>query len=76
MFLSPKIAVSVNRYIQNGPEGRDPSFKHNFAGRIEVSGGILRYSTTGAAPAPVKPVIDVPTVPAAALIRRIAKAGN
>ncbi|MGW6535233.1 hypothetical protein ACWGBV_18505 [Streptomyces sp. NPDC055051] len=76
MFLAPKIAANVNRYVQNGPEGRDPSFKHNFAGRIEVSGGILRYSTTGTAPAPVKPVIDFPTAPAAGLMRRIAQARN
>ncbi len=50
MFLHPKAVANTNRYVENGPEGRNPSFKHGFRGRVEFSGGILRYSTTSPTP--------------------------
>lgn len=74
MFLHPKFVANSNRYVENGPEDRNPSFKHGFAGRSEVAGGILRYSTTS--PAPVKPVVDFPATAAAQHMARIAKVGN
>ncbi|MDT0472774.1 hypothetical protein RM863_11610 [Streptomyces sp. DSM 41014] len=46
MFLSAKAVAASNRYVENSPEDRDPVFKHGFAARLDVSGGILRYSTT------------------------------
>ncbi|MFE0648561.1 hypothetical protein ACFVZH_08255 [Streptomyces sp. NPDC059534] len=76
MFLPSKVVASTNRYVENGPEGRDPSFKRDFPSRLDFSGGILRYSTTGAAPVPAKPVLDCPTVSAASIMARIIKAGN
>ncbi|MFB7185191.1 hypothetical protein ACFCZT_07700 [Streptomyces sp. NPDC056230] len=51
MFLSPKVTATPNRYVENGPEDRTPSF-HPEVYR-EISGAKLRYSTTS--PAPVKP---------------------
>lgn len=50
MFLHPKLVAATNRYVENGPEDRAPSFKHDFAGRVDLGGGILRYSTTSKAP--------------------------
>ena len=66
MYLSPKTVAATNRYVENGPEDRNPSFKHDFRGRVEHRGGILRYSTTSPAPKGV----------AAAAMARIAQAGN
>lgn len=56
MFLHPKMVAATNRYVENGPVDRAPSFKHDFAGRVETGGGILRYSTTSKTPekTPVK----------------------
>ncbi|MDL5204971.1 hypothetical protein [Streptomyces sp. ALI-76-A] len=70
MYLSLKTVAATNRYVENGPEDRNPSFKHDFRGRVEHRGGILRYSTTS--PVKVLPKVN----PAAALIRGIAQAGN
>lgn len=74
MFLHPKTVANTNRYVENGPEDRSPSFKHDFAGRVETGGGILRYSTTSKAEGPSKRLLK--TNPAAAIIRGIRKAGN
>ncbi|MEU9975103.1 hypothetical protein [Streptomyces sp. NPDC051014] len=74
MFLHSKAVANTNRYVENGPEGRSPVFKHDFRGRVEFSGGILRYSTTG--PDLAKPAVDFPTVSAASVMARIAAAGN
>ena len=71
MFLHPKSVASTNRYVENGPEDRSPSFKHDFPGRVDFGGGILRYSTTS----PVPATAPKPN-PAAAIIRGIRKAGN
>jgi hypothetical protein len=70
VFLHPKTVAATNRYVENGPEDRSPSFKHDFAGRVEAGGGILRYSTTSPAPKPVK------KSRAASAMARIARAGN
>jgi hypothetical protein len=73
-FLPPKLVASTNRYVENGPEDRSPSFKHDFPGRVEFAGGILRYSTTSAA---VKGRAGgVKHAAAVAALRAIAKAGN
>lgn len=50
MFLSPKDVAASNRYVENSPEDREPVFKHGFAARLDVAGGILRYSTTTTPP--------------------------
>jgi hypothetical protein len=54
VFLSAKDVAAANRYVENGPEDRDPSFKYGFAGRFDVKGGILRYSTSTPTPAEAK----------------------
>jgi len=54
VFLPPKTVAATNRYVENGPEDRNPVFKHDFRGRVDFSGGILRYSTTTPAPAKKK----------------------
>lgn len=53
MFLTPQQTTSTNRHVLNGPEHRNPSFKHAFPGRLDISGGILRYSTTTPKPTDV-----------------------
>ncbi|MBK3559325.1 hypothetical protein JHN55_22930 [Streptomyces sp. MBT56] len=73
MFLHPLFVANSNRYVENGPEDRNPSFKHGFAGRSEVSGGILRYSTTSKAPVSGPPI---KRAAALAALKSIAKAGN
>ncbi|MFJ5997529.1 hypothetical protein [Streptomyces sp. NPDC092370] len=65
-MLHPKTVAATNRYVENGPEDRNPSFKHDFRGRVEFSGGILRYSTT----------TPTPKGAAAKAMARIAQAGN
>jgi hypothetical protein len=70
VFLHPKTVAATNRYVENGPEDRSPSFKYDFAGRVESGGGILRYSTTSPAPKAVK------KGRAASVMARIAQAGN
>jgi hypothetical protein len=74
VFLHPKRVAATNRYVENGPEDRSPSFKYDFAGRVEAGGGILRYSTTTKALGPSERLLK--TNPAAALIRGIASASN
>ncbi|MFD9368523.1 hypothetical protein ACFWA6_12550 [Streptomyces sp. NPDC060020] len=46
MFLPPKLVASTNRYVENGPEGRTPSFKADTG--PSVNGATLRYSSTSA----------------------------
>jgi hypothetical protein len=70
VFLHPKTVAATNRYVENGPEDRSPSFKHDFAGRVEAKGGILRYSTTTPAQKGQK------KGRAASAMARIAQAGN
>lgn len=70
MFLHPKSVAATNRYVENGPEDRSPSFKWDYAGRVDVAGGILRYSTTSPAPKVAK------KGRAASAMARIAAAGN
>ncbi|MFC7979496.1 hypothetical protein ACFUT3_30215 [Streptomyces cinereoruber] len=73
MFLPPKVVANTNRYVENGPEDRSPSFKHDFPSRVDFSGGILRYSTTSA---PKASVTEVKRAAAVAALKSIAKAGN
>jgi hypothetical protein len=54
VFLPPKTVANTNRFVENGPEDRAPSFKWDFAGRVDTGGGILRYSTTTPAPKGLK----------------------
>jgi hypothetical protein len=70
VYLHPKAVANTNRYVENGPEDRNPSFKHDFRGRVGFSGGILRYSTTSPAPK------DEKKGRAASAMARIAQAGN
>ncbi|MGW0920373.1 hypothetical protein ACWD3J_15305 [Streptomyces sp. NPDC002755] len=69
MFLSAQDVAASNRYVENGPEDRDPVFKHGFAARLDVAGGILRYSTTSNPPAESRRQ-------AARAMARIAVSGN
>lgn len=69
-FLHPKRVAATNAYVKNGPEDRAPSFKADFAGRVDVSGGILRYSSTSA------PVKAQKKGRAASAMAKIAKAGK
>jgi hypothetical protein len=66
MFLHPKAVANTNRYVENAPEDRNPVFKHDFRGRVEFVGGILRYSTT----------TPTPKGAAAVAMARIAQARN
>ncbi len=70
MFLPAKAVAASNRYVENSPEDRDPVFKHGFAARLDVSGGILRYSTTSAPP------VDDRREKAARAMARIAVSSN
>jgi hypothetical protein len=70
MLLHPKTVANTNRYVENGPEDRAPSFKWDFAGRVDIGGGILRYSTTSKAPKGLK------KGNAAAVMARIAQVRN
>lgn len=69
VFLHPKRVAATNAYVKNGPEDRAPSFKWDFVGRVDVAGGILRYSSTGPATAKKKGR-------AASAMAKIAKAGK
>lgn len=69
VFLSAQDVAASNRYVENGPEDRDPVFKHGFAARLDVAGGILRYSTTSTPPAEARKK-------AARAMARIAVASN
>jgi hypothetical protein len=68
VFLPSKLVAATNAYVKNGPENRDPSFKHDFAGRVDAKGGILRYSTTSPAEAKKSPAVSA--------MARIAKAAK
>lgn len=50
MFLSPALSRATNRYVAEGPEDRNPTFRRTAPGLVEVNGAILRYSTTSATP--------------------------
>lgn len=74
MFLHPKTVAAANRYVESGPEDRSPSFKYDFAGRVDAGGGILRYGTTSTRVGP--PPVPVNRGEALEAMARIAKAGN
>jgi len=46
MFLDPRLVRAANRHVHNGPADKNPVFRRTAAGLVEISGGILRYSTT------------------------------
>lgn len=45
-FLPDTLTAAANRHVHNSPADKLPSFRRNFTGQVEVSGGILRYSST------------------------------